>query len=321
MYIICMLKDNNNHTQANIFQVMAERLAEVLTLKDNNKRDMDSASASSVNDKVTLAMSFDSVSRDAEILNKENLSFKLNRRKNDFIIDKQLRIKSYLRRRGIPYRRCSELDTQCGTKSFHLQISKDLDEVVFSGDKELLELFHSTRGIKISDLFKILSRCRRCSNGKSDSVDDQEASYNADSDDDFYDTAKSKNSRDSRTKVEFLTNVHERNKRFKAVKEGLLSKISELESVSGVATLTIILNPDKDLLVYSGDPGLVTKLFTSGITRGDIPVNFNVRLFENDEVNNIFEINILQIIVFLRSIPMCAPWLDVVSPATPWVSS
>lgn len=302
---------------------MAKRHAEVLTLKDNNKRDIDSGSASSVNDKVKLTMSFDSVSRDAETLNKENLSLKFNRRKNDFIIDKQLRIKSYLRRRGIPYRRCFELDTQCGTKSFHLQISKDLDEVVFSGDKELLELFHSTRGIKISDLSKILNLCRRCSNGKSDSVDDQEVSYNADSDDDFYDTAKSKNSRekDSRTKVEFLTNVHERNKRFKAVKEGLLSKISELESVSGVATLTLILNPDKDLLVYSGDPGLVTKLFTSGITRGDIPVNFNVRLFENDEVNNVFEISVLQIIAFLRSIQMCAPWWDVVSPVIPWVSS
>ena len=81
-----------------------------------------------------------------------------------------------------------------------------------------------------------------------------------------------------------LTGVNERNKRFKSVKDGLLSKISELESVSGVASLTIILNPDKDLLVYTGDPSLVTKLFTSGVRRGDIPVTFNVRLFEKDEV-------------------------------------
>lgn len=269
---------------------MAKRHAEVLPLKDSNKCDIDFAK--SVNEKVRPTMSTDSISRDAETLNKENLSFKFNRRKNDFIVDKQLRIKSYLRRRGIPFKRCSELDIQCGTKSFHLQISKDLDEVVFSGDKELLELFHSTRGIKISDLYKILSRCRRCSNGKSDSFE-QEASNMADSDEDFYDTTKSKNRKDKEAKalsikrvsdVELLSGVNERNKRFKSVKDGLLSKISELESVSGVASLTIILNPDKDLLVYTGDPSLVTKLFTSGVRRGDIPVTFNVRLFEKDEV-------------------------------------
>ena len=255
---------------------MAKRHAEVLTLKDSNKCDIDSTSTKSVNEKVRLNMSTDSISRDSETLNKENLSFKFNRRKNDFIVDKQLRIKSYLRRRGIPFKRCSELDIQCGTKSFHLQISKDLGEVVFSGEKELLELFHSTRGIKISDLYKILSQCRRCSNGKSDSFE-QEAANIADSDEDFYDTTKSR-------KVELLTGVNERNKRFKSVKDGLLSKISELESVSGVASLTLILNPDKDLVVYTGEPSLVTKLFTTGVRRGDIPVTFNVRLFEKDEV-------------------------------------
>ena len=255
---------------------MAKRHAEVLTLKDSNKCDIDSTSTRSVNEKVRLNMSTDSISRDSETLNKENLSFKFNRRKNDFIVDKQLRIKSYLRRRGIPFKRCSELDIQCGTKSFHLQISKDLDEVVFSGEKELLELFHSTRGIKISDLYKILSQCRRCSNGKSDSFE-QEATNIGDSDEDFYDTTKSR-------KVELLTGVNERNKRFKSVKDGLLSKISELESVSGVASLTLILNPDKDLVVYTGEPSLVTKLFTTGVRRGDIPVTFNVRLFEKDEV-------------------------------------
>ena len=68
------------------------------------------------------------------------------------------------------------------------------------------------------------------------------------------------------------------------MKEGLLSKICELESVSGVATLTLIIYPDKDLIVYSGDPALVTALFTTGVKRGDIPVTFNVRIFESEEV-------------------------------------
>ena len=86
--------------------------------------------------------------------------------------------------------------------------------------------------------------------------------------------------------MEFLTNPFERNKRFKSVKDGILSKVSELENVSGVTCLTLILNPDKDLLVYSGDPALVTALFTSGVRRGDIPVTFNVRIFDNDEVRD-----------------------------------
>ena len=86
------------------------------------------------------------------------------------------------------------------------------------------------------------------------------------------------------SEVEYLSNPAERNKRFKSVKEGLLSKICELESVSGVATLTLIIYPDKDLIVYSGDPALVTALFTTGVKRGDIPVTFNVRIFESEEV-------------------------------------
>ena len=276
---------------------MAKRHAVLADSSNNNRKTHDSDSTTLI-DQVKLTMSNDSISKDADILNKENLSFKFNRRKTDFIVDKQLRIKSYLRRRGIPFRRCSELDIQCGTKSFHLQISKDLDEVLFSGSKELLELFHSASGIKISDLYKILSQCKRCSKGKLGNFDDEEASYNsynnADSDEDFYDSVTSKIKREKAAKVEtakrsseveFLSNLHERNKRFKAVKDGLLSKISELESVSGVESLTLILNPDKDLLVYTGDPGLVTQLFTSGVCRGDIPVTYNVRLFENEEVN------------------------------------
>ena len=223
-------------------------------------------------------------------INKENQTVKFNRRKNnDFIYDKQLRIKSYMRRRGIPFRRCSELDIQCGTKSFHLQISKDLDEALYSGSPELLELFLSTGGLKLSDLNKILIKTKRKS-----SVEEDDSTFLCDSDDEFLDPIKSKNRREKESKaesarriseVEFLANPFERNKRFKSVKDGILSKVSELENVSGVTCLTLILNPDKDLLVYSGDPALVTALFTSGVRRGDIPVTFNVRIFDNDEVS------------------------------------
>ena len=271
---------------------MAKRHFEILKSKDNINQsslyqsDLKDSCQPQPPDKMSNTVTEESVS-----INKENQSFKFNRRKNnDFIFDKQLRIKSYLRRRGIPFRRCSELDIQCETRSFHLQISKDIDEAVFYGSPELVTLFLSSGGIKLSDLHKILLENKR--NSK-ETFDDDDNAYLCDSDEDFFESVKSKNKKEKEARaesakrmaeVEFLTNPVERNKRFKAVKDGLLSKISELESVSGVVTLTVILNMEKDLLVYSGDPALITSLFTSGVRRGDIPVTFNVRMFENEEV-------------------------------------
>ena len=273
-----------------IFQVMANRHGEILKIKDSNK-----SSLFFGDNKIQLKdpASMSTVMEEPVSINKENQSIKFNRRKNnDFIFDKQLRIKSFLRRRGIPFKRCSELDTQCGTKSFHLQTSKDLDETVYSGSPDLVELFLSSGGIKISDLNRILLENKSNSRGKSDSQDEEDNSY-CDSDEDFFDTVKSKHKKEKEIRdesakrmaqVEYLTSSVERNKRFKAVKDGILSKISELENVSGVMTLTIIINTDKDFFIYSGDPSYVTSLFTTGVRRVDIPVSFNVRVFDNDEV-------------------------------------
>ena len=227
-----------------------------------------------------------------DFINKENACTKQTRRKNsDFIFDKTLRLKSFFRRRGIPFRRCSELDVQCGTRSFHLQISRDTDEAVYAGAADLVRLFFSNDGLKVSDLNQMLRDSRAASTGSQE--EEEAAVVLGESDEEFYDSVKSKNKKEKEARaesakrmseVEYLWNPVERNKRFKSVKEGLLSKISELESVSGVATLTLILYPDKDLIVYSGDPGLVTALFTTGVKRGDIPVTFNVRIFESEEV-------------------------------------
>ena len=227
-----------------------------------------------------------------DLINKENALTKQTRRKNsDFIFDKTLRLKSFFRRRGIPFRRCSELDVQCGTRSFHLQISRDTDEAVYAGAADLVRLFFSNDGLKVSDLNQMLRDSRAASTGSQE--EEEAAVVLGESDEEFYDSVKSKNKKEKEARaesakrmseVEYLWNPVERNKRFKSVKEGLLSKISELESVSGVATLTLILYPDKDLIVYSGDPGLVTALFTTGVKRGDIPVTFNVRIFESEEV-------------------------------------
>ena len=109
---------------------MAKRHFEILKSKDNINQSSTFQSDSKISCLPPTVKMSNSATEDTVSINKENQSIKFNRRKNnDFIFDKQLRIKSYLRRRGIPFRRCSELDIQCETKSFHLQISRDIDGI------------------------------------------------------------------------------------------------------------------------------------------------------------------------------------------------
>ena len=50
----------------------------------------------------------------------------------EFIADKQLRLRSYIRRRPIPFKRMTEMDAACGTKSFLVQYCPDFDECLYS---------------------------------------------------------------------------------------------------------------------------------------------------------------------------------------------
>ena len=143
---------------------------DILKMKDTNKlgknsseenSDFTSYSPPKAEENSSLAPNISPPSDAHGVINKENVfgdkSQKITRRKiNDFIYDKPFRIRSYLRRRPIPLKRCLELDIQCGTKSFHLQISRDIDEAVYCGNKELVALFLSNGGIKLSDVHKML---------------------------------------------------------------------------------------------------------------------------------------------------------------------
>ena len=100
---------------------------EILKIKDINKmREQTTASSRLENGEVQFGELKES---ETVMVNKENTgeaerSNKAVRRSiKDFILDKPFRIRSYLRRRPIPLKRCLELDVQCGTKSFHLQDS------------------------------------------------------------------------------------------------------------------------------------------------------------------------------------------------------
>ena len=111
-----------------------------------------------------------------------------------FIVDKTLRIRSFVRRRPIPFKRLSELDVQCGTKSFMVQINKDLDEVVYSGSNDLVKCFLSSAGLKISDVNNVLvagkyqARPRGTAHCWEHDYNPAPASDN--DDEDFYDTVK-----------------------------------------------------------------------------------------------------------------------------------
>lgn len=80
------------------------------------------------------------------------------RRITEFIQDKQLRLRSYVRRRPIPFKRIAELDAACGTKSFLLQFCPDFDECLFSGPDELVSLFLSDSGIRFTDVEKAVAK-------------------------------------------------------------------------------------------------------------------------------------------------------------------
>ena len=206
-----------------------------------------------------------------ELVNKENSeggTKAVRRPIRNLITDKPFRIRSYLRRRPVPLKRCLELDVQCATKSFHLQINADIDEAVYCGAADMLALFLSPEGLRLSAVCRLLE-----AGGGGQAGAEAEEDPN---DEDFYDSIKSRNKREKEVRaesarrmaeVEYLQSPLERAKRFKSSKEGIFAKISEIESVCGVVSLTVIANPEKELCAYSGDPGLITDFFTRGVSR------------------------------------------------------
>lgn len=73
-----------------------------------------------------------------------------------FIEDKTLRVRSYFRRRHIPFKRAFELDLQCGTQSLLLQIDEDIEECLYYGHDKLVEQFLSNEGINLAHANNII---------------------------------------------------------------------------------------------------------------------------------------------------------------------
>ena len=78
-------------------------------------------------------------------------SYHRNKRITSFIADKQLRLRSYLRRRPIPFKRTQEIDAQIGCKSRIIQICRDFEECLYWGHPELVKYFLRDEGLKFTD--------------------------------------------------------------------------------------------------------------------------------------------------------------------------
>ena len=163
---------------------------EILKSKDINKmREQKTASSRVENGEVQFGELKENTG-EAERSNKA-----VRRSIKDYILDKPFRIRSYLRRRPIPLKRCLELDVQCGTKSFHLQINPDIDEAVYCGSPDLVRLFLQSDGLKLSDVCRLLAQGRAGRKERGEAEEDP-------SDEDFYDSVKSRNKREKEVRAE-----------------------------------------------------------------------------------------------------------------------
>ena len=70
----------------------------------------------------------------------------------EYIEDKSQRIRSYFRRRHVPFKRAFDMDLQCGTQTFMLQISDDIEECLYYGNDKLVHNFLSHEGLSLANV-------------------------------------------------------------------------------------------------------------------------------------------------------------------------
>ena len=82
---------------------------------------------------------------------KEKEKRKVNRI-TEYIEDQKDRIRSYFRRRHVPLKRAFDMDLQCGTQTFLIQISDDIEECLYYGNDKLVQKFLSEQGLSLSNV-------------------------------------------------------------------------------------------------------------------------------------------------------------------------
>ena len=82
---------------------------------------------------------------------KEKEKRKVNRI-TEYIEDQKDRIRSYFRRRHVPLKRAFDMDLQCGTQTFLIQISDDIEECLYYGNDKLVQKFLSEQGLSLANV-------------------------------------------------------------------------------------------------------------------------------------------------------------------------
>ena len=106
-------------------------------------------------------------------------------------------------------------------------------------------------------------------------------------DEDFYATSKEKEQKEREkrkesqqrlTEGDYLSSISDRNKAFKSRKDALIGKMAETDEVCATKSFLVVLNHDNDAIFYYGHPTLVTKFFTTGLTRNYVSKTYNIRM-------------------------------------------
>ena len=106
-------------------------------------------------------------------------------------------------------------------------------------------------------------------------------------DEDFFATSKEKEQKEKEKRKEaqqrliegdYLSNISDRNKAFKSRKDALIGKMAETDEVCATKSFLVVLNHDNDAIFYYGHPTLVTKFFTTGLTRNCVTKTYNIRM-------------------------------------------
>ena len=86
-----------------------------------------------------------------------NKTTRRGHRITEFIEDKNTRIRSYFRRRHVPLKRAFDMDLQCGTQTFMVQICDDIEECLYYGHDKLVRRFLDPGGLSIAHVNAFIS--------------------------------------------------------------------------------------------------------------------------------------------------------------------
>ena len=85
------------------------------------------------------------------------------------------------------------------------------------------------------------------------------------------------NSSTSSSKSKSMLATREAMKGFKSRRESLFARVSETDSVCDSFSFLVILVPEKECAYFHGHPALVSKFFSSGVSRAWFEEDINVR--------------------------------------------